>query len=186
MDKNKLYQHDPEEQEWDVDQSLFNHTPVKQGENSVGYLYKNNQENYQAENYDDLYNNSQNIRNTKSREATKTTTGLTTMMTLLVVSVVGVITITNPLINRPKIKDGKYSYQNNVLTIDVNISNSKGYDSNLVLYKNGDEITRQSVTDIYTYKTEYSINESGNYELKFITTNNFDYQNSYSLYTFTC
>lgn len=186
MDKNKLYQHDPEPQEWDVSQSLFDHTPVKQGENSVSYLYDNQQKNYQAEDYDDLYNNSQTKRNTRSHAAKKTATTLTTTATLLVVSVVGVVAIANPLTSRPRIQSGNYSYENNVLKIDVNISNRLEYDCDLVLYKDGNEFVRESVKDRATYQNEYSINESGNYELKFISTNNFDYKNSISLYTFSC
>ena len=73
MDNNKLYQNNPEPQEWDVDQSLFDHKPVKQGENSVGELYRHTQENLTPENYDDLYNNSQNVRHTKARETKKRT-----------------------------------------------------------------------------------------------------------------
>lgn len=186
MDKNKLYQHDPEPQEWDVDQSLFDHTPVKQGENSVKYLYDHNQKNYQAENYDDLYNNSQNVRHTKSRDAKKTAAGLTTAMTLIVVSVVGVVAITNPLTSRPRIQNDSYSFENNVLKIDLEISNRIGYDCDLVLLKDGDEINRESVKDKTTYTNEYQIVESGRYELKFISTNNIDYKNSVSLYTFDC
>ena len=186
MDKNKLYQHDPEVQEWDVDQSLFDHAPVKQGENSVGFLYDNKQKNFQAEDYDDLYNNSQNIRHTKSRVTKKTAAGLTTAVTLLVVSVVGVVTIINPLISRPKISDGNYSFKNNVLTVEVSISNRIGYDCDLVLYKNGDELNRESIGDKNIYQNEYLISESGQYELKFRSTNNFDYKNSVSLYTFNC
>lgn len=186
MDNNKLYQHNPEKQEWDVDQSLFDHKPVKQGENSVPELYQNKQENLTPENYDDLYNNSPNVRNVKSRDTAKTAAGLSTVMTLLVISAVGIVTITNPLTSRPRVRNDKYSFENNVLKIDLEISNRIGYDCDLVLYQNGNEIKRESVKDKEVYKAEYSVKESGKYELKFVSTNNVDYKNSVSLYTFSC
>ena len=97
MDNNKLYQNNPEPQEWDVDQSLFDHKPVKQGENTVGELYRHTQENLTPEDYDDLYNNSQNVRHTKARETKKRTNLALTASAILVTSVVGIITLVNPL-----------------------------------------------------------------------------------------
>lgn len=184
MDKNKLYQHDPEPQEWDVDQSLFDHKPVKQGENSVGYLYNNKQVNLQAEDYDDLYNNSQNVRRTKTRSTNKVANSVLTASALLVVSIVGVVTIVNPLTMRPKVQNGSYKFENNVLIYEFEVSNRLGYDCDLVLFKNDIEFIRIDTDNSQIYKGEYVVEESGKYELKFISTNSVDYKNSVSLYTF--
>lgn len=185
MDKDKLYLHEPEPQEWDVDQSLFDHTPVKQGENSVGYLYKNDQENLTAENYDDLYNNSPNVRHTKTRDTEKKTNYILTASAILIASVVGVITIVNPLTMRPKVQNDTYLFENNVLKYSLEVSNRLSYDCDLVLYKNGEEIQRESVDTPKEYQGEYSITENGQYELRFVSTNNVDYKNSVTLYTFS-
>ena len=185
MDKDKLYQHEPEPQEWDVDQSLFDHTPVKQGENSVGDLYNNKQQNLQPEDYDDLYNNTQNVRHTKVRETKKTTNSVLTASAILIASVVGVVTIVNPLTMRPKVQNDSYSLENNVLKYALEVSNRLSYDCDLVLYKNSEEIDRKSVDNSQSYEGEYTIDESGDYELKFVSTNNVDYKNSVTLYTFT-
>ena len=185
MDKDKLYQHEPEPQEWDVDQSLFDHIPVKQGENSVGYLYNNKQQNLQPEDYDDLYNNAQNVRHTKVRETKKTTNSVLTASAILIASVVGVVTIVNPLTMRPKVQNDSYSLENNVLKYALEVSNRLSYDCDLVLYKNSEEIDRKSVDNSQSYEGEYIINESGDYEFKFVSTNNVDYKNSVTLYTFT-
>ena len=185
MDKDKLYQHEPEPQEWDVDQSLFDHTPVKQGENSVGYLYNNKQQNLQPEDYDDLYNNTPNVRHTKVRETKKTTNSVLTASAILIASVVGVVTIVNPLTMRPKVQNDSYSLENNVLKYALEVSNRLSYDCDLVLYKNSEEIDRKSVNNSQSYEGAYTIDESGDYELKFVSTNNVDYKNSVTLYTFT-
>lgn len=183
MYKNKLYQHEPEPQEWDVDQSLFEHTVVKQGENSVGELYKNNQRNLSAEDYDDLYNNTQNVRHTRARSTEKKTNYVLTASAVLIASVVGLITVVNPLTMRPKVQSGTYSFENSVLKYQLEVSSRKGYNCNLVLYKNGDEINRIPVDESKKYSGEYAIAEVGKYELKFISTNNADYKNTVILYT---
>ena len=184
MDNNKLYQHQPEKQEWDVDQSLFDHTPVKQGENSTPNLYSHNQENLSAENYDDLYNNSPNVRYTKSRKIEKRTNTLLSASAILISSVIGVVTIVNPLTMKPRVETNSCKIDGNILRYEVEVSNRLNYDCDLVLYLNGSEINRSSVDESKTYQGEYQINDSGNYELKFISTNNADYKNSVSLYTF--
>lgn len=185
MDNNKLYQNNPETQEWDVDQSLFDHKPVKQGENSVGELYRHTQENLTPENYDDLYNNSQNIRHTKARETKKTTNLTLTAAAILVSSVVGIITIVNPLTMRPKVQGQKFSLVGNVLNYSFEVSNSLHYDCNLVIYKDGEEAGSLPISESQKYQGEYLVTISGKYELKFISTNNIDYTNRVTLYTFT-
>ena len=184
MDKNKLYQHEPEEQEWDVDQSLFDHTPVKQGENSVGELYQHKQTNLTAEDYDDLYNNNQTVRHTKARSTEKKTSYVLTASAILIASVVGVITIVNPLTMRPKVQNDTYSFENSVLKYQLEVSNRLGYDCDLVLYQDGNEIKRESIDEPKQYSGEYTISEIGKYELKFVSTNNADYKNTVVLYTF--
>lgn len=185
MDNNKLYQNNPEPQEWDVDQSLFDHKPVKQGENSVGELYRHTQENLTPEDYDDLYNNSQNVRHTKARETKKKTNLTLTASAILVTSVVGIITLVNPLTMRPKVQDQKFSLVGNVLNYSFEVSNSLHYDCNLVIYKNGEETESLPISEPQRYQGEYLVTNSGTYELKFISTNNVDYTNSVTLYTFT-
>lgn len=185
MEKNKLYLHTPEEQEWDVDQSLFDHTPVKQGENSVPELYSNVQKNLTEEDYDDLYNNSQTSRQTKTRKVNKATNTILTASAILVSSVVGIITVVNPLTMRPSVKNQQFLYENHVLSYKLDVSNRLNYDCNLVFFKDGEEANRINLDASKTYQGEYLVNEEGNYELKFISTNNVDYTNRVTLYTFT-
>lgn len=184
MEKNKLYQHDPEEQGWDVDQSLFDHTPVKQGEKKDEIPYNNKQENLTAENYDDLYNNSQNVRNTKSREVSEKTGQLLTISTILIGSAVGIIAIINPLTTRPKPVNGVYSFIEQKLTYKFDVSNlTTSYECTFLILKDEVEIYSEKI-EKSSVEGEYNVVDKGSYELKFYSTNNLDYKNSISLYTF--
>ena len=185
MKGNDLYIHNPETQEWDVDQSLFEHTLPKQGEKSDNIPYNTKQENLTAENYDDLYNNSPNVRHTKSREVKKMSNNITTISALLIGSIVGVIAIVNPLTMRPSVSNGKYSFENTTLSYKFNVSNRLGYDCDLVLLKDGIEVVRIDTDATKDYVGDYTVNEKGSYELDFVTTNNIDYKNTIHLYSFT-
>ena len=185
MKENNLYIHNPEEQEWDVDQSLFEHTLPKQGERSDDTPYSNKQENITADNYDDLYNNSPNVRHTKSREVKKVNNNILTISALLIGSVVGVIAIVNPLTMRPNVTNGKYSFENTTLSYKFNVSNRLGYDCDLVLLKDGVEVVRFDTDETKNYAGEYTVSEQGSYQLDFVTTNNIDYKNTIHLYSFT-
>lgn len=186
MDQNKLYNNLPEEQEWDVDQSLFDHTPVKQGEKSFDLPYNHRQENLSAENYDDLYNNSPNKRETKTRSVKKTNSTIVKASTILVFSVVGVVTVLNPLTMRPKTDRGLYTFSNGVFHYEFEAQNvSNAYDCQLVLLCNNEEIHREKIEKNQYVTCDYPVTQYGSYELRFDTTNNFDYYSSSSLYTFT-
>ena len=143
------------------------------------------QENLTAENYDDLYNNSPNVRKTKSREVKKVSNNITTISALLIGSIVVVIAIVNPLTMRPSVSNGKYSFENTTLSYQFNVSNRLGYDCDLVLLKDGIEVVRIDTDATKDYVGDYTVNEKGSYQLDFVTTNNIDYKNTIHLYSFT-
>lgn len=185
MKENDLYIHNPEAQEWDVDQSLFDHTPVKHGEKMDNVPYNTRQENLTAENYDDLYNNSQNIRHTKSRATKKICSNVLTYSAILIGSVIGVVSIVNPLTMRPSVSGESYSFENNTLSYKLNVSNRLSYDCDLVLLKDGVEVMRFDTDETKDYAGEYQVSEQGSYQLDFVATNNVDYKNTIHLYSFT-
>ena len=108
-----------------------------------------------------------------------------TASAILVTSVVGIITLVNPLTMRPKVQGQEFSLVGNVLNYSFEVSNSLHYDCNLVIYKDGEETESLPISEPQKYQGEYLVTNSGTYELKFISTNNIDYTNRVTLYTFT-
>ncbi len=123
-------------------------------------------------------------RTTHAHKAKKVTTAVTTIAATLVASALGIVGIINPLLNRPKVTDGKYQVVENTITYSFKYTATNNYQSYLLLYFADQEIGSVEIKESKTYEGSFTLSEAGEYHLDIYSTNNIDYKKQTKLYTF--
>ena len=173
--------------------------------NNVDNIYSNDQNAFSVSTTQSIYSNEQvsNIdylsvdesidqtlyggKNSKKLDGSKikkNTALITTLAAAVVASSLGVIGVINPLMNRPKVTNGKYQIVGNKLNYSFTYSSTNNYHSSLLLYCNGEKIEEIPFENQSTVEGSFTLYDHGDYHLDIYSTNNIDYKKQTVLYTF--